>query len=101
QYNHVPYLGTREFAAFFSRPDEQDQVEPINMDIGTMLFDLAYVEDPSKPEMEFIRHDESSSRVVSGYAQPVFFQARIENGWLNVPREKYDELYRLEGGHAV
>lgn len=101
QYNHVPYLGTREFAAFFSRPDEQDQVEPINMDIGTMLFDLAYVEDPSKPEMEFIRHDESSSRVVSGYAQPLFFQARIENGWLNVPKEKYDELYRLEGGHAV
>ncbi len=100
QYHHTPYLGTREFAACFSPVKEHDAVQLIDMDIGTMLFDIAFIEDESRKEMEFLRHDGCGTRVVSGFAQPLFFEARVEDGWLNVPHEKYMELYRLEGEYA-
>lgn len=62
-----PYLGTREFTAFFSDPDGTEQALPLTMDLGRMLHDLVY-----QPER-------------TGVAQPRFFQAALENGILNVP----------------
>ena len=96
QCHHTPYLGTREFAATVGPPNGQAPSEALNLDLGTMLFDLAYVEDPARDELEFIRHDGNGGRVAKGYVHPLFFSARIENGWLRVPPEKYEQLRTLE-----
>ena len=98
QYHHTPYLGTREFPAYFSPPDGEVPDRGLNLDLGPMLFDLAFVEDPRRPELTFRRPGRGE---VQGYALPLFFHAQIREGWLGVPAEKYRELYRLEEGHAA
>lgn len=91
-----PYLGMREFVAMFE-PAPRD-VDPINQDmhIGTMLFDIARIPDENRDEMAFYRHDEDGTDTVDGFARPIFFQAKLEEGTLEVPREKYDDLHALE-----
>ncbi|SHF51536.1 CRISPR-associated protein, Cas5d family [Desulfofundulus australicus DSM 11792] len=101
QCHHRPYLGTREFAAFFAPAGEGDRPQPLDMDLGNMLLDIAYVEDPSRPEMGFVRHGPGGARRATGYHRALFFPARLEAGWLRVPPEKYRELYRLEGEDYV
>jgi len=96
QCHHTPYLGTREFAAQVDPPNGQIPSGTLNVDLGTMLFDLAYVEDPTRDEFEFIRHAGNGGRVAKGYVHPLFFSARIENGWVRVPPEKHEQLRRLE-----
>ena len=100
QCHHTPYLGTREFAAQIGPPNGDTPSGDLNLDLGTVLFDLAYIEDPARDELEFIRHDGNGGRVVKGYVHPLFFSARIENGWLRVPPEKYEQLRRLEARDA-
>jgi len=59
-----PYLGLREFVAHFSKPTDDDRPIPDSMDLGWMLFDLEYEE--------------------QGRGIPLFAQARLENGVLDV-----------------
>lgn len=94
QYFHTPYLGTREFPAYFDEVREEDTPPPIQLSIGPMLLDVAYVEDKNRREFSFRKPGKSAP--VSGYAQAVFFQAEVQDGWLHIPKEKYDELWRLE-----
>lgn len=100
QYHHAPYLGTREFPAFFS-PDNGETPPDLNLDVGPMLFDIAFIPSSQRPEMEFHRHGPGGACRVTGYAQPLFFDARVEHGWLHVPSQKYDDLYRMEGDDAA
>ncbi|NPV58448.1 MAG: type I-C CRISPR-associated protein Cas5 [Actinobacteria bacterium] len=94
QYHHTPYLGNREFPAFFSAPINKPI--SLNCDIGNMLFDIAYIEDESMEEIEFIKHERYGSRKVKGYTKALFFNACIRDGWLDVPQDKYEEVYMLE-----
>ncbi|MCM8748660.1 type I-C CRISPR-associated protein Cas5c [Thermomicrobiaceae bacterium CFH 74404] len=96
QYHHTPYLGTREFSCAFEPPDEETPDPALNLDLGLMLFDIAYVPSRERRELEFIRHTPQGPERTSGYAQALFFPAKIESGWLTVPPEKYRELARLE-----
>lgn len=105
QCHHMPYLGTRECAAFFEPPngdpvDEQLRDRP--MDLGQMLFEIAYIEGRNKEERQFtfMRPSADGQREVSGYASALFFHARLDNGVLRVPPEKYRELYQREGCDA-
>lgn len=104
QYHHTPYLGTREFAAEFEPADGTERPCDIRMNIGQMLFDIAYCEDPKRDELQFWKHSlDGTRREARGYAQAVFFTAHIGKetpGVLKIPREKYEEVYRLESGHA-
>lgn len=95
QYHHMPYFGTREFPAYFSAPSREPL--PLDMDIGNMLFDIAYIEDESRGNIEFMRHGKDGSSKVRGYTKALFFDAHIRKGWLDVPQEKYREIYMLEG----
>jgi len=97
QYHHTPYLGTREFAASFAPPDAEQPDTALNQDLGLMLFDIAFVESADRTEMEFVKHGPDGSRRVQGYAQALFFFAKLKQGWLKVPPVKYQELYKLEG----
>jgi CRISPR-associated protein Cas5d len=54
-----PYLGCREFAAEFGPPLEEDQPISDSMEIGRMLYDIAFLADGNRA---------------------AFFEARLENG---------------------
>ena len=54
-----PYLGCREFAAEFSPPRDDDRPEALTMDIGRMLYDIAFLPEGNRA---------------------AFFAARLENG---------------------
>lgn len=97
QCHHTPYLGTRELVAAFAPPDGECPASDLNFDLGTMLFDLAFVEDQKRDELEFLRHGGAGAKRVKGYARALFFAAQLEKGWLRVPPEKYHELHQLEG----
>jgi CRISPR-associated protein Cas5d len=110
QCYHTPYLGCREFAAHFERADDgRDQPDPnLDLPIGTMLFDTAYIEDEEwyrqnkDNHIEFWRHDQDHEpRIAKGFAKHVLFDAQVEKGWLIVPAEKYEELRRLEEDHGA
>jgi CRISPR-associated protein Cas5d len=70
QCYHIPYLGCREFSAFFSEPSGDEKPINYSSDLGSMLFDLDFRDN------------------VSG-GTPIFFRARIDNGILTVPPRLY------------
>jgi CRISPR-associated protein Cas5d len=97
QCHHTPYLGTREFAANFAAVTDE-KPNDMNLKIGTMLFDMAFIESKSRRELSFRRPD--TKAVVPGYTQALFFNAEVQDGWLEVPATKYAELERLEAGRV-
>lgn len=86
QCHHQPYLGTREFSAFFSEPD-QERDRPISHsdELGLMLLDMEFTPTADAATLEYFIHDESGAKVTKGKAQPKFFRARLDNGILRVP----------------
>jgi len=66
---HRPALGCREFSAFFCAADGTETTIPVSDDLGLMLGDLRY-----RPD---------------GRGEPVFFNARLDNGILAVPESIY------------
>lgn len=76
QCHHQPYLGCREFSAFFAPPLGDEQPIDLTDDLGRILFDLDFFPDGS------------------GRAVPRFFNARLEKGVLRIPPELY---FRKEG----
>jgi len=77
QAYYQPYLGCREFAAWFAEPQRADRPVDFSDDLGLMLFDLRY------------RRDKNG---VGIGGEPVFFHAQVERGILRVPAEKYEEV---------
>ena len=61
----TPYLGCREFSAFFGEPGAGDTPIPETSELGRMLLDIDFVE--------------------SGGMEPRFFDARLDGGVLRVP----------------
>jgi len=76
----TPYLGCREFSAFFGPPEADDTPIAETNALGRMLFDLTYSD---RPDRSF------------GEGKPLFFNARLDGGVLRVPPELYDVT--LEG----
>ncbi|MCK8823998.1 type I-C CRISPR-associated protein Cas5c [Fuchsiella alkaliacetigena] len=70
-----PYLGCREFVAYFASPDGTEKTINLSEDIGRMLFDIDFENEDKKV--------------------PHFFQGRIENGVLKVPLQKYEEVWGI------
>ncbi len=101
QCHHMPYLGTREFAAAFEPATGDEKPELLNLGIGSMLFDIAYQPDAANKELAFYRRNAAGGRQqVWGRAHALFFNAAVSDGVLTVPPEKYYELYALEERHA-
>lgn len=69
---HRPYLGTREFVAYFSEPVGDERPIDLSMEIGRMLHDLDYKDD--------------------GRGTPRFFSAHLERGILRVPVLSSEEV---------
>jgi len=71
---HRPYLGCREFACNFRLIEQNEAVDkPIELtkDLGYMLYDLDFSEDPDNPK-------------------PLFFRACLHNGVLNTDRREVE-----------
>jgi CRISPR-associated protein Cas5d len=85
QCHHQPYLGTREFSAFFGVPESEDKPIDRTDELGLMLLDVDFTNDSAGSTMEYFSHDETGGKVTKGKAQPKFFRARLENGVLRVP----------------
>jgi CRISPR-associated protein Cas5d len=79
--HHRPYLGCREFAAFFGPPDGSERPIDMSDDLGLILFDLDYAPDGS------------------GRGAPRFFSARLEKGIVKVPPTLYSK--RVEPASAI
>jgi CRISPR-associated protein Cas5d len=87
QCHHQPYLGTREFSAFFGEPDpEVDKPISHTDELGLMLFDMEFTATDDSPTLTYFTHDELGATVTKGKAQPKFFQARLENGVVRIPQ---------------
>ena len=103
QCHHTPCLGTREFAAAFEPPGDDDcgerQNPGLTLNLGNMLFEIAYVKG-GKAELQFWKGSGKDRQIVTGRAVPLFFNASIQRGVLSVPAEDYKRLYALEGGNA-
>ncbi len=84
-----PYLGTREFSAFFGPPDGEELAIDVSDDLGLMLLDVDFVPD-AKGAVSYAGHGSDGRKVVRGNAQPRFFQARLNDGVLRVPQEMYE-----------
>ncbi len=86
QCYHQPYLGTREFSAFFAEPSSEDQPILFSDELGLMLLDMEFTATSEASTMEYFTHDETGAKVTKGKAQPKFFRARLDNGVLRVPQ---------------
>lgn len=84
-----PYLGTREFSAFFGPPDGDENPIDITDDLGLMLFDVEFAPDVNG-KVSYAVHGRDGREVVKGNARPRFFQARLESGVLRVPADLYE-----------
>lgn len=81
QYFHHPYLGVREFPAYFRLVERFSPCPPDlegDSDLGFMLNDIDFVEDPDGDIVE-----SNQGRRVT--AIPRFFHARMKNGVIDVP----------------
>jgi len=98
QCHHTPYLGTREFAAWFEEASGSEQAQTgINFDLQ-MLFDIAFIKDDKKNEMQFHQHDANGKATeVKGYRKALFHTFQIREGAFEVPQKYYQELYQSEG----
>lgn len=83
-----PYLGTREFSAFFGPPDGDERAIDVTDDLGLMLFDVDFEPD-AKGRVSHFGHGPGGRTVIKANARPKFFRARLENGVLKVPQEMY------------
>lgn len=86
-----PYLGTREFSAFFGPPDDDEEPIPLTDDLGLMLFDVEFAPG-GNGTVEYFRHGPDGRERVKGDAQPKYFPARLEDGVLRVPPRLYGEV---------
>jgi CRISPR-associated protein Cas5d len=85
QCHHQPYMGTREFSAFFAEPDPQDEPIAHSDELGLMLLDMEFTATVDAPTITYFTHDQTGATVTKGKAQPKFFRAQLTNGVLRVP----------------
>ena len=74
-----PYLGTREFSAYFRlvNPSDNDLRQPISesKDLGIMLYDLDFDKNQNNPEA-------------------MFYRAKMQNGVIIVPPKDSEEVLK-------
>ncbi len=81
QCHSMPFLGCREYSAFFQEADGSEQPVPLTKPLGRMLFDFGdYQED--------------------GQATPHFFEAHLKDGILAVPGDLYQQMNWRRPNHV-
>jgi CRISPR-associated protein Cas5d len=75
-----PYMGCREFEAYFGLPEATDQPIPDTKNLGYMLLDIEYTMKPGTKE------------VISTESR--FFEAKMVNGVIEVPNPKTHRIVK-------
>lgn len=91
QAYHMPYLGNREYTAYFSPVDGTEKPIDVTDDLGRMLLDMQYTQQ-KKGSMEYVEHNTLGKHIVSGTAKPRFFAAKLEQGILRIPESAYEGI---------
>ncbi len=73
QYWQTPYLGCREFPAFFGPVNGSEIPHPADENLGLMLLDIIYEEGGE------------------GRGKPRFFEAKLQRGVMAIPQDRYGE----------
>lgn len=88
----MPYLGCREFTCEFELVEEPELEEakpiPDSKDLGIMLYDLDFGVDGPTKEQQKERKEKLKKPI------PMFFQAVMENGVIEVPDRNSDKIMR-------
>jgi CRISPR-associated protein Cas5d len=96
QCYYQPYLGTREFSAWFSPANGDEKAIAHSENLGWMLFDVDIAEMTpgrgTKGGMSYYQHDANGARVAQGTAIPKFFAAELQQGILHVPQALYQPV---------
>ncbi|MEL6927981.1 MAG: type I-C CRISPR-associated protein Cas5c [Cyanobacteria bacterium J06600_6] len=82
---HQPYLGMREFSAFFGEPEGKEEVANLNDELGLMLLDMEFSPVDKAGTIQYFSHDELGAKVTQGKAKPQFFRASLKDGVLRIP----------------
>ena len=83
--HHQPYLGTREFSAFFGEPEPEDTAEKLTDELGLMLLDVEFSAADKGSTIQYFSHDREGAKVTKGKAEPKFFRASLQDGVLRIP----------------
>ena len=81
-------------------PSGEEKPIEDSRELGTMLFEVAFIPDDVRKELQYVAHGANGAQGVWGYTEALFFQANLDKGVLRVPHSKYKELHRLEGNNA-
>lgn len=88
-----PCFGQSQYTAYFEEATQEDAPLDLDLDLGSMHWGFAYVEQQNGP-LTFHQHGEFGRRVASGRAQPIYFHARVECGVLKVPSR--EDVFRRD-----
>lgn len=86
---YQPFLGIRECECFFSMPDFFKQPINLNLDIGLMLYDVFDITKNIKLD--------TRKKTYNNPTKISFFNAKIENGVLNIPEFSSDLVLKTKG----
>lgn len=79
-----PYLGCREFVAFFGAPKDECQPIPFDRDLGLMLYDV---------------FDLSTQNESNAFPRISMFRAKIKQGVLEVPEYSDPQVLKPSASH--
>jgi CRISPR-associated protein Cas5d len=77
---HQPYMGVRDFMAFFEKPAGDEQPIDLTDDFGLMLHDIEFEPDSDGPIAFWKQTSRQGASLVKGRAKPRFFNAQMIKG---------------------
>ncbi len=86
----TPYLGCREFSAFFDKPDGDERPIEESNPLGRMLLDMRYA------HRSYATRAQDRAKKDFGQGSPVFFNATLERGIMRIPANLYVEREIIE-----
>ncbi|QAA76686.1 MAG: CRISPR-associated protein Cas5 [Candidatus Bipolaricaulis sibiricus] len=92
---HQPYFGCREFPAYFDLVDidaQPPQRQPLDLDIGLMLYDVFDLSRPHGSLDTSRREDPDGVRSIS------LFRASVRDGLLSIPPYESDAVIKAQQG---
>jgi CRISPR-associated protein Cas5d len=79
----TPYLGCREFSAYFDKPDGTEQAIKESNPLGRMLLDMRYT------HRDYATREKDRRSKDFGKGSPVFFNAALDQGVMRIPPNIY------------
>jgi CRISPR-associated protein Cas5d len=86
----TPYMGCREFSAYFDKPDGGEQAIQESNPLGRMLLDMRYA------HRSYATRERDRQNKDFGKGSPVFFNATLDQGVMRIPPAIYLDQQIIE-----